>query len=146
MIWRTLLVFLFAAGALFAAERTDWQRVAVTPMKTSVYIGSVRLKAGEFVRDGDTFASTYEAKVTPWFFWSEHGEISIRVSADELTRLAAGESIEFAGDAKNHKGKPRRVSGRAEPTEDGGANGRIKVRIHVDDVTLVFNGDYRASR
>ena len=57
---------------------------------------------------------------------------------------AKGETVEFTGDAKNHKGKPRRVTGRAQPANDHA--GKIKVRIHVDDVELIFNGTYELGR
>lgn len=126
------------------ADFPGWQRVTVSPMKTSIYVGRVRLTTREFARVDALFSTTYEAKVSPWFFWSEHGEITIRVPAADLARLAAGERIEFTGDAKNHRGKPRHVSGHATPGSPDGASGRIKVRIHVDDVTLVFDGDYQA--
>lgn len=124
-----------------AAEPASWNRVKVPAMKTSIYVGSVTLGTSDFVRSGDDWSATYEAEVFPWFFWGETGSITIRVPAAELERLARGEAIEFTGDALNHKKKPRKVTGRAQPAES--AAGRIKVRIHVDDVELIFNGPYR---
>jgi len=50
----------------------------------------------------------------------------------------------FTGVAKNHRNKPREVTGYAEPSSTDGTSGRIKVRIHADGVTLVFDGSYRA--
>jgi len=49
--------------------------------------------------------------------------------------------VEFTGEATNHKHKPRHVSGRADRTD--AANGKIKVRVGVDDTELIFNGTYR---
>lgn len=138
---RALLCLALAAAAAAPAAAALPDRVAVPPLKTSIYVGSVTLATGEFRRDGETFAATYEAKVFPWFFWGETGAIEIRVPEADLARLVRGETIEFTGDARNQKGKPRRVTGRAQPTD--AATGRIKVRIAVDDVELIFNGPYR---
>lgn len=139
---RLACLALLAPLLLSAAEPVGaFDRVQVPALKTSVYVGTVTLTTGDFVRAGDGFDSTYEAKVFPWFFWSEHGRITMQVPVAELEKLARGERIDFTGDALNHKGKARRVTGRAEPTDL--TSGRIKVRIHVDDLTLVFDGTYR---
>lgn len=137
-LWLALLI----SVPLPAGEPAPaFDRVEVPAMKTSVYVGTVTLTTGAFVRTGEAFESTYEAKVFPWFFWSEHGRIAMRVPAAELARLARGERIEFTGDARNQRDKPRRVTGHAEPAD--ATSGRIKVRIHLDDLTLVFEGAYR---
>jgi len=115
-------------------------RVDVPVMKTSIYVGRVTLTTTAFVRAGDSWSATYDASVFPWAFWSEHGDISISLPEADLARLGQGETVNFTGDAKNHKGRPREVTGRAEPTD--ATTGRIKVRIRVDGVELVFNGGY----
>ena len=119
----------------------DWDSVTVAPMKTSIYVGSVTLTTGVLKRAGDHFSTTYEAKVWPWFFWSETGSISITLPQADLEKLARGERVEFTGEAFNYKNKPRKVTGRAERIN--GATGKIKVRIGVDDTELIFNGTYR---
>lgn len=140
-----LLLSLAVLAALPArAAEAAWTRATVPAMKTSIYVGSVTLSTGAFERSGDQWTTTYNAKVFPWFPWSEHGAITITVTDADLARLAKGETVEFTGDAKNHKGKPRKVTGRAQPANDHA--GRIKVRIHVDDVELIFNGTYELSR
>lgn len=135
-----LLVYLTLAVALHAAA-PDTSQVTVPPMKTGIYVGNVTLTPGVFVRKGDAYESTYEAKVWPWFFWGEHGSITIKLTDAQLAQLARGETVEFTGDALNHKHKPRKVTGRAQPADAG--SGKIKVRISVDDVELIFNGPYR---
>ena len=137
----TALLFTAARAAESAAPAPTLDRVIVPPMKTSIYVGSVTLTTSAFRRDGDKFAATYEAKVFPWFFWSETGGITITVTAADLARLARGETVEFVGDAFNHKNKPRKVTGRAQPAD--ARSGKFKVRIHVDDVELIFNGPYQ---
>ena len=96
-----------------------------------------------FERDGEEYNARYEAKVRPWFFWNESGRITIKFSADELARLRKGETVEFKGDATNHRNKPRKVTGRAQPASPGADHGKIKVRIGVDDTELIFNGTYQ---
>ncbi len=139
------IALLLGLGAAFSLslsgdDATGPTRVAVPAMKTSIYVGSVTLKTTTFERSADSWSATYDARVFPWAFWSEHGEIAITLAEADLDRLARGETVNFTGDARNHKGKPRAVTGRAEPV--GSKDGRIKVRIRVDDVELVFNGHY----
>lgn len=119
----------------------DWDSVTVAPVKTSIYVGSVTLTTGVFRRDGDKFETTYEAKVRPWFFWSETGRITIILPYASLAKLTQGERVEFTGEALNHKNKPRHITGYAERAD--AANGKIKVRIGVDDTELIFNSTYR---
>jgi hypothetical protein len=146
---RCLTAMVLALSVMLAATRARaadeaFSRAEVPAMKTSIYVGSVTLGTGTFVRDGDRWSTSYEAKVFPWFPWSEHGDITITMTDADLARLGRGETVEFTGDAQNHKRKPRRVTGRAQPTD--AASGKIKVRIAVDDVELIFNGRYTLAR
>ncbi len=120
---------------------TSWDRVVIAPMKTSIYVGSVTLSTEVLVRSGSTLSSSYEAKVRPWFFWGETGNITIKLPVTDLTRLALGQTVEFTGEAANHKNKPRTVTGRAQPA--GPTSGKIKVRIMADGIELIFNGTYQ---
>lgn len=131
---------LLAAGCLSAAPPA---RIQVPAMKTSIYVGTVTLTPAVFTRaddTGDTWAATYAVKVRPWFFWSETGRITLHVAAADWARLAQGEVVDFTGEAANERGRPRHVTGRAEPA--GPASGRLTVRITADGVTLVFHGTY----
>lgn len=134
-------LLLFVLAACVFAEAVPVQRAVIGPMKTGIYVGSVRLTTTPFERNGDKFSSVYEAKVRPWFFWSETGHIQIALSDEDLEKLARGETVEFTGEAVNNKKKPRRVTGRAQPADAN--SGKIKVRIDVDDIELIFNGTYR---
>ena len=58
-----------------------------------------------------------------------------------LATLAKGERTEFTGEATNHKKKPRKVSGHADPTD--AKSGKIKVKIMADGIELIFNGTYK---
>ncbi|MBL9216573.1 MAG: hypothetical protein JNG83_13935 [Opitutaceae bacterium] len=135
-----LLLLLLAAAAVPLRADAAPTRVTVGPMKTSIYVGSVTLTMTPFVQKGDGFESSYEASVFPWFFWGESGPITIRLPQSDLERLARRETVEFTGDASNHKGKPRTITGRAQPAD--ATSGKIKVRIMADGIELIFNGTY----
>jgi hypothetical protein len=140
-----LVLALFGTATLFAAPllRSEWNRVQVDPLKTSIYVGSVTLATTPFKRDSDTLTANYVAKVFPWFFWGETGQITIHFSAGDMGKLQRGERSEFTGEAINQKQKFRTVTGYADPTDN--QSGKIKVRIAVDDLELIFNGPYTLS-
>jgi hypothetical protein len=142
---RLKLCVLLALGAALGAAAEPLppgaSRVLVAPMKTSIYVGSVTLVTADFIQHDDTFVSTYDAKVRPWFFWGESGRITIKLPAADLTRLALGQTVEFIGEAINHKNKPRPITGRAQPADP--LSGKMKVRIMADGIELIFNGTYQ---
>lgn len=140
---RRLLSLCVLLAAVSLARGAPGDRVTIPPVRTSIYVGSVLLTTSEFEREGGRFTATYEARVRPWFFWNETGQITINVPDADLARLRAGENIEFTGEATNHKRKPRKVTGRAQPAGPGSSTGKIKVRIGVDDTELIFNGTYQ---
>src|SRR5690606_14651558 len=86
------------------------------------------------------YTSTYEAKVSPWSFWSESGTVTLDVKEADYERLLRGERIEISGEATNGKGKLRQVTARADPRD--ATSGDIKIRISASGTTLVFNGTY----
>ena len=147
MISRPILcLLLMLSGGVSLIANTlqnigGYDTVTVAPMKTSIYVGSLALTTGVFRREGDQFISTYDAKVRPWFFWGETGRITITLPLAELEKLAHGERIEFSGEAVNNHNKSRKVTGRADQT--GGASGKIKIRIKVEDTEVILNGNYR---
>lgn len=119
-----------------------YQRAAVAPAKTSIYIGNVKLVMPPFDRRGELYASTYEAKVFPFFFYNEAGRIAIILSDEDLRQLADGERVHFTGEAFSTKEEPRRVEGHADPADE--RSGKIKVRVWVSkNIELIFNTTYR---
>ncbi len=119
-----------------------YQEATVEAAKTSIYIGAVTLKMPPFARDTVTYASTYKARVFPFFFYNEDGRISIDLSDEDLQQLAAGQRVYFKGEAFNDAGEPRRVEGHADPAD--ALSGKIKVRVWVSkNIELIFNTTYR---
>lgn len=139
-----LCLGLLAGSHLAAADRpaSTYARVEVEPTKTSIYIGSVAMTMPAFTRTADSYASSYVAKVFPFFFSNESGRLSVDISDDHLQRLARGEPIEFTGRAVNESGAERRIEGKATPAD--AASGKLKVRVFVSRrIELIFNTTYR---
>lgn len=118
-------------------------RAEVDPAWTSIYVGAVTLRTSPFTRGPESaFNATYTARVIPYFPANEAGVISITVPDADLTRLLAGEAVEFTGAARNGQGEERFVSGRATPIDP--RHGRLKVRVRVSPrIELIFNTTYR---
>jgi hypothetical protein len=139
-----LTLGLAVAGGLRAAEPVapKYSTVTIPTVKTSIYIGSVTLAAPAFVRTGSSYASTYTARVVPFFWAGEAGRIAVTITDDDLARLAKGEAVDFTGEGRNEDGELRRVEGRATP--DDAESGRLKIRIWVSPrIELIFNTTYR---
>lgn len=142
---RAVAALLFAtafAGAEPPSTGVGFERVVIAPTTTSIYVGSVALTLAPFLRSDDTYSAAYQAKVFPYFFLSERGELAVRVSEELLRRLQAGESIDFSGRAVNREGEERRIEGRATPADP--SSGKLKVRVFVSRrIELIFNTTYR---
>ena len=89
-------------GGLFA-------KVDVAPTRTSIYIGTVSMTMPTFVRVGDTFQTTYAAKVFPFMFYNEHGTLTINATDAQLEQLAKGETVILSGQGIRDDGASRRV-------------------------------------
>jgi hypothetical protein len=131
---------LAAGGLPFEGRPT---RVLVDATRTSIYLGSVRLTLSPFRYQDGAFTADYAAKVIPFFFFNERGLISVEFPEDSLRRLQRGETVPFKGQARNHAGEERRIEGRAVPAGAGLARGKIKVRVHVGKIELIFNSTFR---
>jgi len=119
--------------------------VEVAPVRTFIYVASVRLMVPRFVRTGDTYASTYAADVFPYSFWDEHGRLEINVSDATLRDFARGLPFSFTGHAIRSDGARRRISGRVIPGDS--ANGKIEVKIFVSrHLSLSFETTYHLPR
>jgi hypothetical protein len=118
-------------------------RAEVEPAWTSIYVGAVTLRTSAFTRNAaGAFTAAYTARVIPYFPANEAGTLSITVPDADLTRLLAGEAVDFRGAARNERGEERSVAGRATPVD--AHHGRLKVRVRVSPrIELIFNTSYR---
>jgi hypothetical protein len=120
-----------------------YARVTIEPTKTSIYIGSVSLTMPPFTRRAGVYSADYSAKVFPFFFYNERGHISIGFSDENLRQLLRGETVNFTGHANNLAGAERRIEGRAIPDGTNAGHGKIKVRVRIGKIQLIFNTVYR---
>jgi hypothetical protein len=135
------LLLAFATSVLSAAPH---DQVVIPPAKTSIYIGNVTLTAGILQRENGAYRTSYQAKVFPYFFYNEDGQLSIDFSDEQLAQLARGERVAFTGTAKNKDGEDRRIEGHVTANSPGATEGTIKVRIFVTKkIQLIFNSTYR---
>lgn len=149
MLGRRFAACVFAIAGLLLSHAVaadlpleKYRRVEIAPTKTSIYIGTVSMTLPVFERHGDTYSSTYSAKVFPYFFYNERGEISISVPDSDLVRLQHGERVEFTGRGLSSDGEERRIEGHATPADP--LSGKIKVRVFVSKkIQLIFNTTYR---
>jgi hypothetical protein len=118
-------------------------QVTIEPAKTSIYIGSVSLTMPPFTRRAGVYSADYSAKVFPFFFYNERGHISIGFSDENLRQLLRGETVYFTGHANNLAGTERRIEGRAIPDGTNAGHGKIKVRVWIGKIQLIFNTVYR---
>jgi hypothetical protein len=133
-------------AALSPSAQTSGRHAEVTvdPAHTSAYVAEISLALTPLTRRGDAYTGDYTVKVFPFFFFNEHGAISIEFSADQLQRLARGEKVGLKGLARNSAGAARRIEGSAVPAAAGADHGKIKVYVWVSrKIDLVFNTSYR---
>lgn len=144
---RRFLLFALVALAPWAtaaevAPAGPFDRVAVPPAKTSIYFGTVTMTMPDFHRTGNSYESSYAAKVVPFFFASETGRITIEISDEMLARLEKGEPCDFHGRGVRDDGAERRIEGTAIPIDNRA--GKLKVRVIVSrHLELIFNTTYR---
>jgi hypothetical protein len=138
LFWTSLALALRGQTPLDAR----YNQAVVEPVKTSIYIGYVKLSVPMFTRTPGGYVSDYDAAVFPFFFWDEHGRMTIVASDRDLRRLARGEAVDFQGRATNSDGEWRHIEGRAVPTD--ATRGKLKVRVFVTPrLQLIFNTTYR---
>jgi hypothetical protein len=134
------LVFFFGS-TLTAWATGPYDTVRVDTVKTSIYVGNVTLSTTLLKRTDGVYSTDYKAKVFPYFFYNETGHLSIEFSDEQLAQLARGETVQFKGRAENSDREPRRVEGRAVPTD--ATQGKLKVRVFVSPkIELIFNTIY----
>ncbi len=136
------ILLLILGTTLLPAAPHD--QVVIPPAKTSIYIGNVTLTSGVLQRENSVYRASYQAKVFPYFFYNEDGQLSIDFSDEQLAQLARGERVAFTGTAKNKDGEDRRIEGHVTASAPGAAEGTIKVRIFVTKkIQLIFNSTYQ---
>jgi hypothetical protein len=143
----TLAALLYASSAaLPAAASPDplakYSVVSIEPAVANLIIATVSMTFQPFVRHKSVYASTYAARVFPYFLFNEKGRIWIDLPDDVLARADRGQPVDFVGHALSDSGDERRVDGHATPT--GPRTGKIHVRVFVTRrISLSYDTTYR---
>ena len=83
--------------------------------KANLIVGTLTLGSGAYLGD-------YDMKVSPFFFESEKGKLSITAPPESVEKLIKGIAVEFTGKATSSgSGRVRRIDGKTTPSgKDGG--------------------------
>ena len=141
--------------ALFAAHSSSAQ--AAQPPKTSARIvssffidpawtsikgGKASLIVGALRRNAGTYIGEYEVTVSPYFFMSEKGTLSMIVSDESLRKLTQGIPVSVTGQATTKKsGKTRAVNAKLTPAVKG--RGSVTISFTEVDTKLIFKTSYQ---
>ena len=118
-------------------------RMVIQPSSASLAGAKARLTATALQRKGAKYVGNYQIKVTPYFFKSESGTLSVAVSNASLSTLAAGAPVSFAGSAVTSGTNERRgITVKATPNGVGSPNGTLTVSIDTENGELLFASSY----
>ena len=109
---------------------------------------STPTKASGFCRtaavtiDSATYIGEYEVTVSPYFFLSEKGTLSMIVSDESLRKLTQGIPVSVTGQATTKKsGKTRAVNAKLTPAVKG--RGSVTISFTEVDTKLIFKTFYQ---
>jgi hypothetical protein len=92
----------------------------IDPSSTSIRGGKANLIVGALRRDAGTYIGDYQLKVSPYFFMSEKGTLSMIVSDESLRKLTQGIPVSVTGQATTKKsGKTRAVNAKLHTSSEG---------------------------
>lgn len=144
-----LLLLLFVASFTTRAEPAadlvprSAPRIVIKSSSASLAGGKATLLASTLRRQEDKYIGSYQLKVTPYFFKSESGSLSVAVSDESLSKLAAGSPVSCAGmavSAGSRKG--RAITVKAIPASVGSRNGTLTIKIPTENGELLFTPSY----
>ncbi len=121
-------------------EPYRFQTIDIKDSKTKIPATRIRLNVAPLNRTDYGYSSTYSVKVFPFFFFSEHGSIEINLDKDCIQRIDAGETVSFDGNAVNHRGSKRKITGEAAPGDS--ESGDLQIIIRASGFDLTFNTSY----
>jgi hypothetical protein len=80
-------------------------------------------------------------KVTPYFFESENGSVSVNISDESLRKLTQGVAVDLTGRAiTSGEKEARMIKIKAKPS--GEKQGMLRITVHAKNGDLVFNTTY----
>src|SRR5688500_1564968 len=142
-----LAVFVLCATAVAnGEERKSHQpplaKIVIEPSSASLTGGNATLTTTALNRKAGSFVGDYQLKVTPYFFKSEKGKLSIHVSDEMLRKLINGDAVNVSGKATTSgTAESRPITVRAIPLSSD--RGSVTVAVLTENGKLVFNSSYR---
>jgi hypothetical protein len=121
-------------------EQDRFQTIDIKDSKTHIPATRIRLNIAPLSRTDHGYSSTYSVKVFPFFFFNEHGSIEINLDEDCIQRIEAGETVSFGGNAINHRGAKRKITGEAVPGDLD--SGDLEIIITASGFDLTFDTSY----
>jgi hypothetical protein len=114
----------------------------IDPAWTSIKGGKASLIVGALRRSAGTYIGDYEVTVSPYFFLSEKGTLSMIVSDEALRKLTQGIPVSVTGQATTRKsGKIRAVNAKLTPAVKG--RGSVTISFTEVDTKLIFKTSYQ---
>ena len=119
----------------------------IEPTSTSIEGGKASLIVGALHRSAGTYVGDYELTVSPYFFMSEQGTLSMIVSDELLRKLTQGIPVSVTGQATTKKsGKTRAVNAMLTPAPEkdrGSVTGSVTFSFTEYDTKLIFKTSYQ---
>jgi hypothetical protein len=114
----------------------------IDPTSTSIKGGKASLIVGALRRSAETYIGEYQLTVSPYFFMSEKGTLSMIVSDESLRKLTQGIPVSVTGQATTTKsGKTRAVNAKLTPAVKD--RGSVTFSFTEMDTKLIFKTSYQ---
>ena len=117
-------------------------KIVIEPSSASLTGGNATLTTTALNRKAGSYVGDYQLKVTPYFFKSEKGKLSIHVTDEMLRKLINGDAVNVTGKATTSgTAETRPITVRAIPLSSD--RGSVTVAVLTENGKLVFNSSYR---
>jgi hypothetical protein len=136
----------YSSGAQAAQSPKTSARIIggffIDPSSTSIKGGKASLIVGALRRNAGTHIGNCQLEVSPYFFMSEKGTLSMIVSDESLRKLTQGIPVSVTGQATTKKsGKTRAVNAKLAPAAKD--RGSVTFSFIEDDTKLIFKTSYQ---
>ena len=118
----------------------------IDPSSTSIRGGTASLIVGALRRNAGTYIGDYQLNVSPYFFLSEEGTLSMIISDESLGKLTQGIPVSVTGQATTNKsGKTIAVNAKLTPAvkDRGSVTGSVTFSFTEMDRKLIFETSYQ---
>ncbi len=139
-------LILGTAATARPADAPAVRLLRIEPSTTKVIVGRARLSVDPLSRGEGGLSGGYKVEVSPVSVGNEAGKLSVKVSDEDLRKLAGGQTVQFTGQAVSTAGNTSEVRGTATPAAGGGDGGALRIHIASKKGKLVFNTTYHLER